>query len=124
MLTVTVDDEGLQTALKSFADDLPDAVDAGFEIASKKVLSDAARMHRFKSRTGNLISSLRSSISAESAEFMIDNAQAPYGKYVHEGFKSWQSDPFLQSAVNSNAENITNTVSAAIGKLIDKEGLR
>jgi hypothetical protein len=67
----------------------------------KKMESYAKRNHRFRSRTGALISSISSEIYGLSGRVYIDDFIAPYGVYVHEGQRSWAPDQFIYKAVSA-----------------------
>lgn len=123
MLTFDVKAEDAKNALRGFVGQLDTYVDVGMTQAATPILNEAKRVHKFQSRTGNLISSLRASVRNEVAEFKISDSQAKYGKYIHDGFKSWRSDPFLYGAVIRNEQLLADYIESSIGNLITAEGL-
>jgi hypothetical protein len=123
MVSLNVDIDTTQVA-RSFNDltnNLDDTITAALNVTQVKILSDARTYHRFANRTGYLENSLTSSVQKDLAEYRIG---ADYGTYIHNGFKSWAPDPFLESSVTRNQQYITDTISKSIDGLIIKEGLK
>jgi hypothetical protein len=62
--------------------------------------------HRYTHRTHNL----RNSTKVDNkfryyqglTEAYIDGSVAEYGKFIHDGFSSWQPDPFMTNAIENN----------------------
>lgn len=54
--------------------------------------------HRFNSRTGTLVNSIRTDIYELSGRLYIDDMLCHYGKYVHNGQRSWAPDQFIYDA--------------------------
>ena len=91
----------------------------------QNITLDAKRNHRFITRTGNLERSVKFRvINKESGQVYIDNGTAPYGKFIHDGFKSWAPDPFLEAAVMRRGKVIVkDNLIDAIRRTVDKVGL-
>lgn len=80
----------------------------------------ARNNHRFESRTGTLESAIVGTSDNLDGSLFIDENQAPYGKYVHDGQRSWAPDPFITEAVDARIDEITEKVSDAIQDAIDR----
>jgi len=64
-----------------------------------------ARMrHRYHRRSGLLSSSTKFIADEHEATVYIEDAAAPYGKYVHDGFRSWAPDQFIPEAIEASEE--------------------
>jgi len=108
--------------LKGFANAFNKAVNNQIEADAIVIVSQARREHRFQTRTGNLVRSTKYKMSKRdnAATFFIDDVTAPYGKYIHDGFKFWHPDPYLFNAVKRNTKRIYKDTVAAIDRLIKK----
>ena len=71
--------------------------------------------HRYTNRTGNLKRSTYFDVANEYIKGYV--AGAPYGKFIIEGFKTWEADNFIYDAVMNNLDKID----AMIEKEINKE---
>lgn len=91
---------------------IPDyATDAMQRILTRGIheMEDYAKSnHRFTSRTGNLISAIRSDIYNLSGRLYIDDFLCSYGKYVHNGQRSWAPDQFIYDAYNTLSDDIAS----------------
>lgn len=78
---------------------------------------DHARLyHRYTRRTGNLESATKSSKTSTGGTVYIDDGQAIYGKYIHEGFKSWAADPFLYDAESDLDGELNQAIDNALNQ--------
>lgn len=82
-----------------------------------KVKMRARTNHRFVSRTGNLVSAIKSTKKSDGGGVYIDNGQATYGKYIHSGFRSWAPDPFIYEA----EDELDAVLDAAIDNVLQQE---
>ena len=77
------------------------AIANALEKQAKVIQEKARKYHRYIRRTGTL----ENATVAEATEMdiigYINESQAPYGKYVHEGHGTWAPDPFLEEAFES-----------------------
>lgn len=64
--------------------------------------------HRFSSRTGNLLSAIRSDIYNLSGRLYIDDFLCDYGKFVHNGQRSWAPDQFIYDAYDALSDDIAS----------------
>ena len=82
---------------------------ASFEIA-EVIEKDAKEIHRYNHRTYNLQAHTISMYAKEAAVHIvnsyIDDNHAHYGKYIHDGFSSWHTDPFIEDAIVRNWNKI------------------
>jgi hypothetical protein len=119
--------EGLKDFGKAYMA-MPDIAAKKLRLTLNKVLRsviyDARGRHRYKSRSGNLSRSTTYTISRDglSAELFLDEGIAKYGKYVHDGQRSWDKDEFLYSAVDKNEDEIVEAIDDAVGKIIKEAG--
>ena len=76
------------------------------EKVSMDIVLEAKAHHRFESRSNNLEKSIKNKIKTGankiSSSFYFDNRIANYGKFIHEGFKSWKPDKFLEDSFNKH----------------------
>lgn len=89
---------------------------------SKKEIADLLRNyaqnnHRYQSRTGNLRNSTETSIK-DIVSLYINKAKAEYGSYIHDGFKSWKADPFIDKAIEDNLTKIEQIIDKNIDKYL------
>ena len=88
----------------------------------------AQQKHRFKSRTGNLVNSIRTETKKAEGTIYIDELIAPYGVYVHEGHghtvRKWRPDRFLRNAILYKRKEIIEDLKRAVSKAIRKSGFR
>ena len=123
MVSINIYADGLEGALDQFASAVaPEAEDAMDDI-SDEVLARARSLHRFQSRTGNLVDSVYAEPTVDGVEYGISDSQAHYGKYIHDGTRRWRSDPFLLRAVEYYLSKMAGSVELAIGNLIQRLGL-
>lgn len=91
---------------------IPDyATDAIQRILTRGInrMEDYAKSnHRFTSRTGTLVSSIRSDIYNLSGRIYIDDFLCSYGKFVHNGQRSWSPDQFIYDAYNALSDDIAS----------------
>ena len=65
--------------------------------------------HRYTRRTGLLSSATKYTADKDEATVYIDDAQADYGKFVHDGFRTWAPDTFIPNAIETaTKENLTS----------------
>jgi hypothetical protein len=80
----------------------------------------ARNNHRFETQTGTLESAISSVTDEISGELFVDENVAPYGKYVHDGQRSWAPDQFITQAVEARLDEIVEAVDNAIQDAIDR----
>ena len=89
----------------------------------RKLQADARSDHRYKHDTHRLEKSTKwhgtlAELKRGGKRGLTLKATAPYAKFIHGGFKSWQADPFLTKSLNKNRLYVFNKVKAAINKAI------
>lgn len=91
------------------------------ENISIDIVKDANRQHRFKPQSGNLERSIKYRISITPKRIIsflfLDNRIANYGKYIHNGFKSWKPDPFLFNAVENKIKTLKTFIKLKMKQL-------
>jgi hypothetical protein len=77
---------------------------------------------RYTSRTGALSRSVAASVLDSGLTGVVDlrDEIAEYGKYIHEGFKSWQPDPFLDNAAEASIKEIEEELAFGIEGVINE----
>jgi hypothetical protein len=92
---------------------------------SADIIKRAKMVHRFNSITNNLENATQSMVAKNGlgVKFFIDDQKARYGKYIHEGFKSWGRDPYLRTQVENNIGKLTDAVEKAIDTASKESGL-
>jgi len=134
VLELQITSNNLAKALK----ELPQQLERELRLASKrvavKVEKEAKSKHRFTTRTGRLVKSIKgygsasvsdSSITKKKLDtevrIVLHNEGHPlgtdYGKYVHEGHGSWSPDRFVFDAIERNKKRIINAWDEAIEKV-------
>lgn len=88
-----------------------------------RVQEDAQNNHRYTRRTGNLERSIKIRNKRDGGMVYINEAQAPYGKFVHNGQRSWAADPFLYNAAIKNEPALNKDIDEAVDKAFRKAGL-
>ncbi len=56
------------------------------------------------------------------SRLFINDAAVPYGKWIHEGFKSWRPDQYLYQSVERNTNHIYSKINDGIDRAIKKAG--
>jgi len=101
------------------------SVDNGISAALKQaaplIQSEARSKHRYQSRTGNLLRATTVVNTQTTIKAYVDEAKAKYGKYIHDGFKSWAPDPFLNNAIESKLNDIDNIMASNIDRNLIKD---
>ena len=124
MISVDVNADDVLAGLDKLADTLkPTVISQAIVPYLKAVQSTARREHRYNRQTGNLERSVKLEINQDGGSVYIDEAQANYGKYIHNGFKSWSPDPFLSDAANANQPQLAQALDREIGRAIQQAGL-
>jgi len=98
----------------------PAIVRAGIQPFLKSVQVEAQRRHRYHRRTGKLGRAVKISYNESGGDIYIDDASAPYGKYVHEGTRYWDSDPFLTDAYDRKSKDLDAALSRATDQAINQ----
>lgn len=92
------------------------------EKISLDIVLEAKAIHRFTPRSNDLERSVRNRINYGGTSkskkivstFLLDNRIANYGKFIHNGFKSWKPDPFLEKAVDNGVKNLKRLLEESI----------
>lgn len=125
-LSLTVDAKEVTKGLDKISKSLDDEITKELEKISNKILKEAKNNHRFKSRTGNLLAATKKELGIDKNSinevFKIDDIKAPYGSYIHEGFRGWSADKYLENAVVRNEDNMEKAVEKGIDNAIKKAG--
>lgn len=104
--------------------DIPNYAEAALEDVMGTYISRMKRrakiLHRFRSRTGNLVSAIESELYGLSGRVYIDDMVAPYGKFVHNGQRSWAPDPFVYDAVSELEDELSTALKQTLEASIQK----
>lgn len=106
---------------------IPDYAEAALEDVMGTYISRIQRrakiLHRFRNRTGNLVSAIESEVYGLSGRVYIDDMLAPYGKFVHNGQRTWAPDPFIYDAVAELEDELTTSLKKTLEKTIEKNNI-
>ena len=131
-------------AMKEYPEDLVKELRKSSKKSASTVERGAKQSHRFTTRTGRLVKSIKgyggvtASVPAEGflgrlkeffkggrkvnafVELVLHDEGHPlgteYGKYVHEGQRSWSPDKFIEKSMSKNKRKILEGWSKAIDK--------
>lgn len=117
-----VDLSDVEDGFRKLERNLRKNITEGLTIATDKAISEAKSKHRFVTRSGTLLNSLLNQTRGYTAKAVISDAIAPYGKYIHEGHRSWAPDPFLEDAFKKHEVDIVREVEDQIDSVIKKAG--
>jgi len=88
------------------------------------IAESARNNHRFKDRTPNLsthaIQEDVRKIDKLIGSVKIDPVQASYGARIHEGFGTWDPDPFIHNAGKREEKTVINNIFKRVKKLAEK----
>jgi len=105
-LSIKVDIGGFREKAKEYgkaADDVDKVVASAMNEWGISVIRSARSKHRYNVQTGNLEKATELQDTNQTGRLQIvlwvNDAIARYGKYIHNGFKSWAPDRFLDGAV-------------------------
>ena len=91
------------------------------ENLSLDIVIEAKANHRFTSRSNNLERSIKYRIVQSPNKiqsiFSLDNRIANYGKFIHEGFRSWKPDPFLFNAIDNKTKNLKKLITQKVKEM-------
>jgi hypothetical protein len=119
-------DSASQRALDTAVKQMPGRVRAIMGPRMRKAMSivqtRARQNHRYTSRTGALSRSVAASVLDSGLTGVVDlrDEIAEYGKYIHEGFKSWQPDPFIYDATEASLKDIEEQLTLGIERVINE----
>jgi len=117
----------MATDIAVFADELrrlPDIIrerlNLAFKEISEVIVQRASTVHRFQSRTGKLVSSIKSDYTDTGVRAYLDTGVAKYATYVHEGQRSWAPDPFLTNSFNAMVPRIDDEINRALDEILER----
>jgi len=124
MISVTVRADEVVGGLTSLATTIKPAVVMGviYDFLSS-VQIEAKRQHRYIRRTGRLERSVKIDRTEDGGSVYIDEGAAPYGKYIHEGTKFIDRDPFLTDAFDRKEADLYIAIAQAMDQTIQQAGL-
>lgn len=119
-IEVIIDSKDALRALSTFTEDVSDEIKKSLDSEFTDIVKEAKQIHRFRNRTGRLLSAVQKEIKGYTASALIQDGRAPHGKFIHDGFKSWAPDPFLEDAFRRNERGLIKALSDSVEKLIKK----
>lgn len=126
-MKVTIDNKSLLNAFRRAPDVFIKEIDKGAKEGLVNIQRESRRLHRFKSRSGNLARSVQidfKSFKESRHGIKLESGIATYGPYIHEGFKSWKPDRFLYQAADRGKGNLMNKINNGVRIAIGKLGLK
>lgn len=144
-IEVSIDLKPFEKALKEYPENANNELRLASKRMASKVEETAKKEHRFTTRTGRLVKSIKAvgsgSVEKENPKTLLGkffglfksrvgvNAYVTailadegstqgteYGKYVHEGQRSWSADRFIDNAIEKNHQAILSAWEKAIDK--------
>ena len=101
---------------------IEDAIKKALDKSAKMIEKDAKGNHRYKNKSANLRSATMSRVTGRnSIKTYIDDARADYGKFIHDGFKSWSPDKFVTKAVDKNDKKVRELIMTELDKVFNKK---
>ena len=73
---------------------------------------------RYYRNTGRLEKSIQVEMMSDGGRVYLDEGIAYYGKYVHEGQQSWEPDPFIYDAFESQRDMIISDILEMVSQAI------
>ena len=102
---------------KTLNEKIENGIANAIDILAPKLINYAKDNHRYENRTGNLSESIDINKLRNGLELY---ASATYGKFIHNGFKSWYPDPWLEDTIKKNEKLIIDTFNNEINKSLNK----
>jgi HK97 gp10 family phage protein len=92
------------------------AIDRALTKIALIIEKEAKYNHKYRSRTGNLTRATQVRRIKDSIQAFINDTQAKYGKYVHDGTSKWSPDPFIDNAIKNNRTLIEKIIVEELDK--------
>lgn len=100
-IKIKIEDKAVMKALDEAKPAIIRAAQGAIIDVNASVIRSAKTNHRYKRRSGDLQKATKQfEESSNTFGVHIDETIAKYGQYIHDGFKTWASDPFLTKAFN------------------------
>lgn len=88
---------GVSRKLEKFNSKVEKAIGIALRTSARDVVTVAKKNHRFISRTGNLVRSIKwDKVGKFQVDMFIDDVDAIYGKWQHDGSEFIRTDKFLK----------------------------
>jgi len=121
MVTIKTNAAQFTKAIDKLGKEFVDKAEKGIvEIYVKNIVPQAKASHRFTSRSGRLEQAIQGTLAGSKGEALINNSIASYGKYIHEGHRSWSPDRFLTKAAGAVSAKSLKQCKAFIDALIKR----
>ncbi len=117
-------DEVLGAFLR-FPDEIANFVRPAMKEAMVLVATRASLTHRYTTRSAMLDRSIQTDVdqSGFSGRVYLEPGIANYGVYIHEGFKSWAPDKFLNEALEFHESDVVTLLEDAVNAALTSVGL-
>jgi len=119
--------DGSIAMLNTISDKCPDVLRRHISNAMRSgmalVQTDARTTHRWNTVSGDLSRAITSGLEDDggfTGFVEIDESVAPYGKYLHEGYKGREADPWVQDAFDKNTSKLEDKIKLAIERAFDE----
>ena len=124
-LKVSVDTRQLLAALKKAGKETAKELRKAMGEQMEGVKQEASRTHRFRVRSNNLVRSITPRVSRNGLQVLVElnEGVAKYGRFIHDGFKSWAPDQFLYKALRTQKRKIVQGISNGIARALRKARL-
>lgn len=116
-MSVQIDDRETIEFITNLPKAMEDSINEAVSITAQKTASYAKTNHRFKSRTGKLLSAIGVKSKDLGYDLTIDN-KAQYGLYVHTGHGSWAPDEFMFNAADALSDELDKQLDKAVDQTL------
>ena len=110
--------DSFRRSLGNFSDILDRELGIAVEDATELVTIQAKNNHRFNSRSGNLERSIKAELRDLDSFAFVDDSQAVYGKWIHDGFRTWAPDEFMTDALERKKQEILRLINNAVNRAV------
>lgn len=112
-------------AFLKFPDEISNYVRPAMKEAMVLIATRASTTHRYTTRSAMLDRSIQTDVdqSGFTGRVFLDTGVATYGPYIHEGFKSWPPDRFLDEAAVFYQEDVASLLEDAVDAALTSVGL-
>ena len=111
------------SALNKLSDLLGSRLESALKEQADTIEKQARTVHRYQKRTGKLQQATVAEATRSEITGYLDEGIAHYGKYVHDGQRSWAPDPFLDNAFHGADFKIRVAAEKAFDSAIIGAGL-
>ena len=123
-MRVEINATGFLNAYRKAPNIINREIKRGVKHSLVNIQRDAAKTHRFITRSGNLERATMYDLddSGLSGRVYLDTGVAIYGPRIHKGWGTWSPDRFVYAAARRQAVRTAQIIGKAVGEGIRKAG--